>query len=208
ADHGENHGELNVWGDHHSADHVTCRVPLIIRWPVLTDQARVDRALYQHYDWAATVIELAGGQVPDNWDGRPFTKAFRQGREDGRPYLITSQQAWSCQRGVRFDDYMCLRTYHDGYHDWPPLMLFDLVNDPHQQHNLAEQRPELVDRAMRLLADWQHEMMRSSKSDTDPMMTVLREGGAFHTRGRLPAYLQRLRATGRAHHADALARRH
>ncbi len=208
SDHGENHGELNVWGDHHSADHVTCRVPLIIRWPGLTDQPRVDRALYQHYDWAATVIELTGGQVPHNWDGRPFTQAFRQGREDGRPYLITSQQAWSCQRGVRFDDYMCLRTYHDGYHDWPPLMLFDIVNDPHQQHNLADQRPELVDRAMRLLTDWQHEMMCSSKSNVDPMMTVLREGGAFHTRGMLPAYLERLRATGRAHHADALAQRH
>ena len=108
----------------------------------------------------------------------------------------------------RFDDRICLRTYHDDYHDWPPLMLFDLVNDPHQQHNLAEQRPELVDRAMRLLADWQHEMMRSSKSNVDPMMTVLREGGAYHTRGMLPAYLERLRATGRAHHAEALARRH
>ena len=33
ADHGESQGEFNVWGDHQTADHSTCRVPLVIRWP-------------------------------------------------------------------------------------------------------------------------------------------------------------------------------
>jgi hypothetical protein len=40
------------------------------------------------------------------------------------------------------------------------------------------------------------------------MMTVLREGGPYHTRGFLPSYLERLRATGRAHHAEHLAALH
>ena len=39
SDHGENQGELNVWGDHQTADHITCRVPLIIRWPGWPDRA-------------------------------------------------------------------------------------------------------------------------------------------------------------------------
>jgi choline-sulfatase len=50
--------------------------------------------------------------------------------------------------------------------------------------------------------------MLTSHTNVDPMMTVLREGGSFHTRGELPAYLKRLRATGRAHHAERLARLH
>ncbi len=208
ADHGENQGELNVWGDHQTADDITCRVPLIVRWPGLTDTPRVDRALHYHYDWAATLIELAGGEVPENWDGQPFTAAFREGREEGRPYVVTSQNAWSCQRGVRFDRYFCLRTYHDGYKELEPVMLFDLENDPHEQHDLATERPDLVDRAMGMLAEWYHEMAVRSRHNVDPMMTVLREGGPFHTRGRLPAYLEHLRATGRAHHAERLAARH
>lgn len=137
ADHGENQGELNVWGDHHTADACTSRVPLIVRWPGLTDSPRADRALLYQYDWAATLVELAGGEVPDNWDGQSFAEAFREGREGGRSYLVTSQQAWSCQRGVRFDDCLCLRTYHDGFKQLEPVMLFDLVNDPHEQHDLA-----------------------------------------------------------------------
>ena len=38
--------------------------------------------------------------------------------------------------------------------------------------------------------------MLTATTNVDPMMTVLREGGAYHTRGRLPAYLAHLRATG------------
>jgi choline-sulfatase len=212
ADHGENQGELNVWGDHQTADQITCRVPLIIRWPGMAGTPGVDRALRYHYDWAATLIELAGGTVPPSWDGRSFAAAFREGGlgagDAGRPYLLVSQGAWAVQRGVRFDNYLCLRTYHDGYKELEPLMLFDVERDPHQQHDLADERPEVVDRAMALLADWQHEMMLTSPAAVDPLMTVLREGGPFHTRGKLPRYLERLRATGRAHHAERLAARH
>jgi choline-sulfatase len=208
ADHGENQGELNVWGDHHTADQITCRVPLIVRWPGQIDVPRVDRALHYQFDWAATLIELAGGRVPGNWDAQPFTDAFREGREQGREYLVVSQNAWSCQRSVRFDDYICLRTYHDGLKQLEPVMLFDLANDPHEQQDLAAERPDLVERAMGLLADWYHDMAATALHDVDPMMTVLREGGAFHTRGMLPQYLARLRATGRAHHAERLAALH
>lgn len=208
ADHGENQGELGIWGDHQTADAITCRVPLIIRWPGLTGTPRVDSALHYHYDWAATLIELLGGQTPDNWDGQSFAAAFREGREAGRPYVVTSQGAWACQRGVRFDHYCCLRSYHDGYKQIEPVMLFDLADDPHEQHDLAPARPELVNHAMGLLADWQQEMGLTSRYDVDPLLTVLREGGPFHCRGQLPAYLERLRATGRAHHAERLAARH
>jgi hypothetical protein len=84
-------------------------------------------------------------------------------------------------------------------------MLFNLVDDPHEQHNLAETHPEIVGRAMRILADWHTEMIRTSPGDVDPLMTVIREGGPFYIRGRIPAYIERLRATGRGQHADKIA---
>jgi hypothetical protein len=39
-------------------------------------------------------------------------------------------------------------------------------------------------------------------------MTVLREGGPFYTRNHLTRYIERLNATGRAHHARRLAEIH
>lgn len=208
ADHGENQGELNVWGDHQTADQFTCRVPMLIRWPSISDNQRCDQALHYHFDWAATLIELLGGRVPDNWDGRSFAAAFKDGNEQGRNYLVLSQNAWACQRSVRFDDYLWMRTYHDGHKQLAPMMLFGIAADPHEQKDLSNELSGVVDQAKTMLADWESEMMLTSRHAVDPMVTVLQEGGPFHTRGMLPEYLKRLEATGRSHHAQKLAHFH
>ena len=154
------------------------------------------------------MIELLGGEVPNDWDGVSFADGVGGVSAETRGYLVTSQGAWAVQRGVRFGDYMCLRTYHDGYKVLDPIMLFDLANDPHEQHNLAASQPAVVNQAMSYLAEWQEQMMLTSAFDVDPLMTVLREGGPYHTRGFLSDYLSRLRSTGRAHHAKRLALLH
>jgi arylsulfatase A-like enzyme len=206
ADHGENQGELNVWGDHQTADHWTCRVPLIVRWP--GGKPRRDSALYYQYDWAATLIELLGGQVPERWCGRSFAGDFNQGQAVGRPYLVVSQNAWACQRGVRFENYMFLRTFHDGFKALEPVMVFDLTADPHEQHDIAGDRPDLVEKGIECLESWLSEMVAVTGQDTDPMWTVLQEGGPFHVRGDLDRYVERLRATGRGLHAARLLQIH
>jgi arylsulfatase A-like enzyme len=210
ADHGENLAELNIYGDHQTADQITCRVPLIVRWPGVTDAtpARVDSSLHYHVDFAATTVELMGGKVPPSWDGVSFAASLKAGQSEGRPFLVISQGAWSCQRAVRFDDMLCIRSYHDGYHAFPQTMLFDVKRDPHEQFDLAPMRPELVDRAATMLDQWHAEMMQTATHGQDPMWTVMNEGGAFHTRGQLPAYLKRLRETGRGSWAEQLAIRH
>jgi arylsulfatase A-like enzyme len=210
SDHGENLGELNIYGDHQTADYITTRVPLIVVWPGVTDKqaGRVDEALHYHYDFAATAIELCGGIVPPNWDGRPFTGAFKDGINEGRDYLVVSQGAWSCQRSVRWGDYLCIRSYHDGLHAFPDIMLFDVKNDPHQQNNLALARPDLANTAIQMLDEWHGEMMKTATHPHDPMAIVISEGGPLHTRSALPNYLTRLRETGREQWANVLEERH
>jgi arylsulfatase A-like enzyme len=208
ADHGETLGELNIYGDHQLADHITCRVPLIVAWPGVTKAARVDTALHYHVDFAATMIELLGGSVPANWDGESFAGAFRNQQQAGREHLILSQGAWSCQRAVRWGDHLCIRSYHDGYHGFNDVMLFDLKRDPYEQHDLAGKESKIATEGQAKLDEWLEQMMRASTSGIDPMETVLAEGGAFHTRGQLPKYLARLRETGRGVWADRLTKQH
>ena len=50
-----------------------------------------------------------------------------------------------------------------------------MVNDPHERHDLVPLCPELCDRAARLLLNWESEQMLSSKYETDPMWTVIRD---------------------------------
>ncbi|HOX38744.1 MAG TPA: sulfatase [Candidatus Brocadiia bacterium] len=207
SDHGENQGEFNIYGDHHTSCHITARVPLIIRRPGLPG-GRVDTALHYQTDMAATVLEMIGARVPADWDGVSFAPVFREGRQAGRETLVCGNCAWSCQRSVRWDNWILLRTYHDGLKDLPDVMLFDVAGDPHQTKNLASARPDLVNAGLARLELWTADMMKRSASDVDPMWNVMREGGPFHTRNQLEPYCKRLRETGREHHAEALMRRH
>jgi choline-sulfatase len=210
GDHGETLGELNIYGDHQTADELTSRIPLILRWPGANEanRGRVDRAFHYQFDVAATILELLGASVPRSWDGKSFATAFGEATEDGRDSLVVSQAAWTCQRAVRWDDWICIRTYHDGYHEFPELMLFDLENDPHETRNLATEEPEVVIQAMARLEAWYAEMARTATRPDDPMRTVLAEGGPFHTRGQLSKYVERLRQTDREEWARALEARH
>jgi hypothetical protein len=122
--------------------------------------------------------------------------------------VVLSQGAWTCQRSVRFDNHLCVRTYHDGYHLFPNVMLFDLEADPHEQENVAEKDPERTARGLGYLELWHGDMMANHPTGTDPLWTVIHEGGPFHVRKQLGPYLERLRATGRGEWAERLAASH
>ena len=207
SDHGETLGELNVYGDHHTADEHTCHVPMIVRAPGML-MPGVESGLYYQIDVAATLVELAGGMVPDSWDARSYAQPLKAGHEAGRDALILSQAAWTCQRAVRFEDYLCIFTYHDGYHDYPEVMLFNIVEDLHEQQELSADHPEIVAFAKKRLEEWHRKQMSRSISGIDPFDQVIAEGGPYHVRGQLQSYLKRLEGTGRSDAADALRRRH
>lgn len=206
SDHGETLGELNVYGDHQTADEFVSHVPLILRWPALGDAgiARVESALHYQIDVTATLLELLGQRVPSRWDGQGFATDLRAGRDAGRDHLVVSQGAWTCQRGVRFDHFHYVFTWHDAFHLYPDEMLFDLRADPHEQHDLIASRGDIAQRARALLQRWTEAALPGAANGRDPILHVLEEGGPFHTRGQLAKYAERLRATGRAHLAERL----
>ena len=207
SDHGENLGELNVYGDHQTADQCTSRIPMIVRWPGMKS-GTVDEAFHYNLDLPPTMAELLDQPIPPVWDGKTYAPTLRDGIECGRDFLVVSQCAWSCQRAVRFGPWIMIRTYHDGLKDFPPEMLFNVEEDPHETNNLAEEHPDIVKYAEGLLHEWQAEMMTTSQTNVDPLWTVMREGGPLHTRGALEEYCKRLRRSGRAHHAEELEKRH
>lgn len=207
ADHGENQGELGLYGEHATADQVTCRVPMIVSLPGAHFKG-VDDELHYQIDFAPTLSELLGFSPSKSWDGNSYAKTLRDGTSCGRPFLVLSQCAHVCQRSVRFDKWIYIRTYHDGFHPFPKEMLFDVENDPHEQRNVAEEFRDVCNQALRYLHDWHDEMMGSMPFDVDPMWTVIHEGGPFHIKGKLDEFCQRLERSNRSEAAGLLRRRH
>jgi len=229
ADHGENQCELGIYGEHGTADVGTCRIPMVVKWPNGAAN-KVDHGLHYHLDWAPTCMELLGHgeRCPELWDGESYAQTIKTGEgpipgelpgglpgelPGGRDELVVSQCCHVCQRGVRFDKWMYIRTYCDGFHPFPKEMLFDLDADPLEQHNVAEQHPDVVRDAVYRLTNWHdaqmQKMTRFASDSVDPLWTVMREGGPFHAlfepgRSPLPEYLKRLEQTGRADGAKEL----
>ncbi|MFC5451593.1 sulfatase family protein [Paenibacillus aestuarii] len=207
ADHGENQGHLGIYGEHGTADQGTCRIPMIIRWPGITG-SRVDNGLHYHLDLLPTLAEMLEKPVAPSWDGRSYASSLQNGNDCGHDYLVISQCAHVCQRSVRFGDWLYIRTYHDGYHLFPQEMLYHLKNDPYEQEDVALQNPNVCRDAVYLLNQWHDEMMMTMPYDTDPLWTVMKEGGPFHAKGHLKDYIVHLENTGRGDAIPELKRRH
>lgn len=204
ADHGENQGELNRYGSHTTADAITCRVPLIVRWPGLDAGTVRDDPIYQ-LDLAPTLCELLGLEAPSRWDGRSFASVLEGGEIETRPYLVLGQGSWCVQRAVLQSDLLYIRTLDPALDPMPNELLFDLAEDPHEQHDLAGRRPDETRRLAGLLDEWWHD--HAGRVGDDPLLRIIREGGAPYVRLIRDRYLQRLRDTGREAIADELAQR-
>lgn len=207
ADHGENMGQLGIYGEHATADQGTCRIPMIIRWPGMK-QGVVDDGLHYHLDLLPTLADMLGTPPMPVWNGTSYAPVLKEGTDCGRDFLVVSQCAHVVQRSVRFREWMYVRSYHDGFHLFDPEMLFNLEEDPQEQHNLAASRKEICMEAVYYLNQWHDEMMRRSGDDRDPLWTVMKEGGPFHAKGYLPGYIKRLEETGREDSIPELVRRH
>ncbi len=206
SDHGENMGEFGIYGEHATADHPTCHVPLILKWP--GGRRGMDDGLHYTLDLVPTVAELLGLPAWEKWDGESFAPAVAGKQDAGRPYLVLSQMAHVCQRSVREGDWLYIRTYHDGFHLFDREMLFNLREDPYEQRDLKDENPAVTAQLAKRLLDWTDDQMMVSDTVSDPLWEVMKEGGPSHTRGFLPNYLKRLEATGRAEGARLLRQRH
>lgn len=207
SDHGENMGELGIYAEHATADGVTPHIPMIIRWPGAR-AGHTDTGLHYNLDLAPTLAELLGKAPAPRWDGKSYAKSLTEGAACGRDYLVLSQCAHVCQRAVRFDNWVYIRTYHDGYHLFPVEMLYNLSDDPHEQVNVADAQSSVCRDAVYKLNEWHDQMMLSMQYEVDPLWTVMREGGPHHARGQLKSYTKFLEETGRGHLVPLLKERH
>lgn len=203
SDHGENMGELGIYGEHGTADDITCHIPMIIKWPGGARRQSVPGFQYL-LDLAPTMAELLDVKPGAAWDGRSFAASILHGKSCGRDHLILSQMAHVCQRSARFGDWLYMRTIHDGFRLIPLEMLFNLKDDPHEEQDVAALHPDECARGAQMILNWQDRQMLRSPYPTDPMWTVMRENGPYHTWNELPAYAEHLKRTGRAQGAQQL----
>ncbi|MAU13324.1 MAG: sulfatase [Anaerolineaceae bacterium] len=151
GDHGETLYDHECWFDHHGMYDNVLYVPLIIRYPSKLPQGKRVTGFNQHKDLLPTILELAeidpaSIDYPSDlrFDGRSLT-ALIQGEEASfESEMYITECTWMRKHGWRTPEWKLMIALEPDFHFKPEVELYNLVEDPEENHNLAEQEPEVV----------------------------------------------------------------
>lgn len=178
ADHGEEFGEHGLYSEHWSTYEGTQRIPLIVKPPADSKLAvsQVDTPV-TNVDLAPTVADYAGVKTPKRWQGQSLRPLVEATVESPREFVVVEHGLYTAQRAIRTPEWKLVRTYHAGMWDdeLDEFELYNLVDDPWEQENLAGERPELVEELRTTMLLWVEETSGVSK---DYLKETARKGPA------------------------------
>ncbi|MBN1824620.1 MAG: sulfatase [Candidatus Eisenbacteria bacterium] len=162
ADHGEEFFEHGDKGHKKNLFVETLHVPLVVKWADGRPAASDDR-LAGLLDLFPTLARLGGGGPGDEPQGIDLNEPARGPEDPLFHELVTTfygrgaagrmekrgEQWWAVRRG----DYKLVSAP-----DRRMNLLFDAAADPRELHPIETERPELLERYLRLLAPWQSRM--------------------------------------------------
>ncbi|MFP3896531.1 MAG: sulfatase [Anaerolineales bacterium] len=132
------------------------REPLLVKWPGVTEPGTVCNFSVSSPDFYPTMLEMAGlDPLPEQHrDGMSLVPLLEG---TGRPereaiywhYPHYGNQGGTPGSSLRAGDHKLIEFFEDGR-----IELYNLHQDISEEENLAEDKPELVLRLKRLLADW------------------------------------------------------
>ncbi|MFH1024442.1 MAG: sulfatase-like hydrolase/transferase [Planctomycetota bacterium] len=169
ADHGEQFGECGVYGDHCVATQANNRVPLVVRLPGrIRPGLRSDAPVYSQ-DLVPTWWEHAGAKgVPSDFSSLWPLLSGR--RKKTRDYLVSDHGLYTASRMVLEGDWALRLVYNCamfGYDVLPPVSLFNLAKDPHEEHDLVGKHPEIARKIYRRMESWR--TVLGITDTTDPL---------------------------------------
>ena len=147
--------------------------PLIVHWPAGISNKNELRSTPAHViDIVPTVLELAGVQKPQQWQGEPIPEAPGKSLVPAfaKDTTIPRESLWWFHEGnkaIRVGDWKLVAAADQ------PWELYDLKTDRAEQHNLAAQMPE---KATELAAAWQKQ--------TDAFTTLVKKTLADQPKGK------------------------
>jgi arylsulfatase A-like enzyme len=170
GDHGETLYEHECWFDHHGMYDNVLHVPLIIRYPGKIPAGKRVAGYNQHKDMLPTILELAEIETDVAFDGRSLLPMIRGEMASHESEFYITECTWMRKHGWRTPHWKLMVALEPDFHFKPPVELYNLVEDPEENHNLAESHPEVVVMLKQRMYDW----IAQREAETglqNPMMT-------------------------------------
>ncbi len=144
SDHGETLYDHNCYFDHHGLYEPTLHVPLIMRYPGHVPGGKRVHGFNQHQDLMPTLLELAGIQTEIPFDGKSLLPMMRDEVSSHQSEFYITECTWMRKHGWRTPEWKLILALEPDFHFKPKVELYNLVEDPLENTNLAESQPEVV----------------------------------------------------------------
>jgi arylsulfatase A-like enzyme len=175
SDHGETLYDHECWFDHHGIYDVTLRVPLIIRYPKLVPAGLRVLGYTTHKDLVPTLLELAEINTRTTFDGRSQMQLVRGEEASFDSEFYITECTWMRKHGWRTPEWKLIVALEPDFHFKPPVELYNLMTDPDENTNLADEQPDVV-KLLRGRMDAFIARREKELGITNPMLTQ----GAWH----------------------------
>jgi arylsulfatase A-like enzyme len=177
SDHGETLYDHDCFFDHHGLYECTLHVPLVFRLPGRVPEGRRFADPCHMKDVMPTILELMdiGTDIP--FDGRSLVPLMRGTSRPPEPEAYITECTWMRKHGWRTPEWKLIRALEPDFHSKPEVELYNLLADPGETHNLADEEPAMV----RLLEDRMQAHIRRRETETgrpNPIFTNLDWHGA------------------------------
>jgi arylsulfatase A-like enzyme len=198
GDHGETLYDHECWFDHHGIYDVVLKVPLIIRYPGHVPVGMRVSGYNQHKDLVPTILELAGLDTDSPLDGASLMQLIRGEKDSFDSEFYITECTWMRKHGWRTPQWKLMVALEPDFHFKPPVELYNLVEDPGENHNLADSEPRVVE-LLRERMDAFVARRETEQQITNPMLTQ----GAWHGIEGIEAFESSQHAYDSLHIGDA-----
>ena len=144
SDHGETLYDHDCFFDHHGMYDCTLVVPLIIRWKNHLPEGIRIADYCQLKDVTPTLLDIMGIDNGVKFDGRSLMPLVRGEEREPESEMYITECTWMRKHGWRTPEWKLMVALEPDFHFKPEIELYNLVKDPEENHNVAEENPDIV----------------------------------------------------------------
>jgi arylsulfatase A-like enzyme len=171
GDHGETLMDHHCYFDHHGMYDCTLHVPLILRHSKLPRGVRCG-GYTLHQDLVPTILELLEVEGGIGFDGKSLLPLIRGDAPNNWPEFYITECTWMRKHGWRTPEWKIHVALEPDFHFKQEVELYNLMMDPNEDHNLAEEEPGVVAALKERMHSWIAKR-ESETGMTNPMATNL-----------------------------------